>query len=570
MKIIIFVLCIICSHALVAKNNELRKSYSYFTLSIQGEYSNFTIEAINKFDQEYLKDEKDYFAFTSNLEDILKSQGFYEYKISLNPKTNQINVILLRPYIVKKINFYINNDLIHNKFDEATKLQGKRVELQEINDLETHFRKWVEKNKCFYDLKSRIVASIDKKEKSITVNYYFEGINNAVFGKVNIEPLENLDSQFISKTMHLKEGACYKKSEVDFSKVDLLNTSLFEQVTFNEKLTPNKKIDIDVVTRLAKAKTVEVSTQYGTTEKFGLGFYWVDRNINKMGQALSLRAKYSKDIKNAELSYYIPFFRNNKNLTSKLQFESEEYLDYREKSFSTGFLIGKDILENHNFQYGVNFKKVFLRNDDLNLKTNSNIYSLISVYTYKKYNMETIYDGSIKWQIKLEPTISNDDGKYLKTYSTLEKYTSITDDNAASLYLYNKFGVGMIIANKANSISDGEKYFLGGSTNIRGYDYKSIGVMENDYIRGGKSYFFLRSELIYKINTDWAFGMFGDIGKVTPTTFPKFSKPVSSVGITTKYFINSMPIGLDIAYPLDQEYRKKKRYQIYMNVGWSF
>ena len=95
------------------------------------------------------------------------------------------------------------------------------------------------------------------------------------------------------------------------------------------------------------------------------------------------------------------------------------------------------------------------------------------------------------------------------------------------------------------------RFFTGGDTSVRGYDYESIGPLNDDgEVIGGSNLTTFSIEIDRLVRGDWALAVFADTGSAFNDSDTDFK---TGVGIGVRWFSPFGPIRLDIAHPLDDE-----------------
>jgi translocation and assembly module TamA len=93
------------------------------------------------------------------------------------------------------------------------------------------------------------------------------------------------------------------------------------------------------------------------------------------------------------------------------------------------------------------------------------------------------------------------------------------------------------------------RFFAGGDTSVRGYDFETIGpVDEEGNVIGGAHQVVLSLEADWQVREDWALAVFVDSGSAFIDSVFEFS---TGVGLGLRWFSPVGPIRVDIAHPLD-------------------
>lgn len=106
------------------------------------------------------------------------------------------------------------------------------------------------------------------------------------------------------------------------------------------------------------------------------------------------------------------------------------------------------------------------------------------------------------------------------------------------------------------------RFFTGGDTSVRGYDYESIGPLNDDGdVIGGSHVATFSVEFDRLVREDWAVAVFADTGSAFNDSEVDWK---TGVGIGVRWFSPFGPIRLDIAHPLDDE---NTDYRFHITLG---
>jgi translocation and assembly module TamA len=106
------------------------------------------------------------------------------------------------------------------------------------------------------------------------------------------------------------------------------------------------------------------------------------------------------------------------------------------------------------------------------------------------------------------------------------------------------------------------RFFTGGDTSVRGYDYESIGPLNDDgEVIGGSHLTTFSVEIERLVREDWAIAVFADTGSAFNDSDVEFK---TGVGIGVRWFSPFGPIRFDLAHPLDDE---ETDYRFHITLG---
>ena len=119
-----------------------------------------------------------------------------------------------------------------------------------------------------------------------------------------------------------------------------------------------------------------------------------------------------------------------------------------------------------------------------------------------------------------------------------------------------------------------ERYFLGGSGSVRGFEYRSIGKTVYDRNVGGQTMMVLTAEVSHPIWGPLRGAAFVDAGDAWSNAYSMDWDQINvgaGYGLRLKLPMIQAPLRLDLAYPVVRgQDNLKRKFRIHFNVGFSF
>ena len=147
-------------------------------------------------------------------------------------------------------------------------------------------------------------------------------------------------------------------------------------------------------------------------------------------------------------------------------------------------------------------------------------------------------------------------------------------DRAIIAMIGAKFGVVSDFGSRSGDVPVFERYFMGGSNSVRGFEYRSIGPTVNDRNVGGQTMLLLTAEVTHPIWGPLRGAAFIDAGNAWKDAYElSFSEINVGVGygIRLKLPMIKAPLKLDIAYPvIKNQDNVSRKFRIHFNVGFTF
>ena len=108
--------------------------------------------------------------------------------------------------------------------------------------------------------------------------------------------------------------------------------------------------------------------------------------------------------------------------------------------------------------------------------------------------------------------------------------------------------VAAVISNDFDALPPGNRYFTGGDSKVRGFDFEALGPTDGTgAVIGGNRLLEASIELDQRILADWAIAAFVDAGAATQGDFA--TKLTSAVGLGVRWYSPIGPVQVDIATP---------------------
>ncbi len=510
-------------------------------------------ETIDKYKNE-LKLATKITSFKEGLENAILAQGYFDVEISIKDTSLIVNLGPL--YKLAKINYFRGGVLVKNDepLSSASSILAENIEFTKKIYLNSSA-----KENCIFNYQGDVRVDLDKKNKFFTVNYYISGIENAKFGYIKIHNTGNkIAKEFIERELTFQEDQCYKFNRVDNSKINLYKTEVFSEVKIEQTQRDSTKyIDIDIETDIKNSKKIESTVEFSSEDKIAGGLSFNNKNFRSKGEKLNFFTKISKKNKETKLEH-----KSADGLIENIVKYEVKTSDLQKERLAE-YVVNKTykINNKNTIIAGLSIKNSNLLFDNNSKNEKSTIYSVPLLYELKLKKNDDNYTNHA---VILDFLTSQKNSFFYKTGYKFQKYFK--------LFSKKKFFVSFDAAiSKLNGKNTPltEHTYLGGVNSIRGYKNETVGFFENNKNVPATGYYFLKSELSYRFDNNWATGVFYDLGRLSNERILKVNNIVDSIGLSLKYYINELPISFDLALPLKKKYSGKSKYEFYLNMGFN-
>lgn len=384
-----------------------------------------------------------------------------------------------------------------------------------------------------------------------------------IFGTTNVEFADkryNVTKNDILRELTYRENQIYNKEEVINSELNLSKLTLMEnpRITIDKIDSANKKIDlgINALIRNKYDLTPEIFGYYFQQVFYlGAGVSFSDKNFFGGGRVLTSSLRfYFHSLNDNRLEFvnsvYQPFLFNNRNITGNWNIGAEYRLDEVSNitEIKNSFGIIYDLptytyINKLNTNWEINNTRLVLKElDDLAINYFISTITFTAIHNstnniqfpfkgnYQSYELEEsgLLSGVVRKWFNTATLSYVKFSNFNSTYFNLSR----RDENVASV-LACKFSNGIIIEYGDNSfnlngftiqssrIPTDKKFVCGGSSSVRGWGAKQLGIVEDKNVGGN---FIVESSFEHRIRPflssrnsylkDLGFASFVDFGNV--------------------------------------------------------
>lgn len=132
--------------------------------------------------------------------------------------------------------------------------------------------------------------------------------------------------------------------------------------------------------------------------------------------------------------------------------------------------------------------------------------------------------------------------------------------------------IGSILASDLQDVPANKRFYAGGGSSIRGYEFRRVGPLDGDGDpTGGRSVAEIGAEIRFLVTESIGVVPFIDGGQIYKSTLPGFDEDLQwAAGLGLRYITPIGPIRLDLAFPLDRRPGIDDRFQFYVSIGQAF
>jgi translocation and assembly module TamA len=372
-----------------------------------------------------------------------------------------------------------------------------------------------------------------------------------------------IDESLATRFLRFEPDEYYDATRIAELYEDLQLTGFFELVEVDTRPRPDPYYDVELDIRLkaARPQTFSAGVGFGTDTGIKLRAGYINRLVNTAGHQWEARGDVSRVIQEAGVSYRLPLEDPRSEwLSFDLGYKRED----NESALSQEVKFGVKQLKRRpggwletrfvdlgyeKFEVGLDDGETFLP-----------VPGLSWTHTALGEGARPLRGHRVNFRISgtLEALGANTQFLQADVYGKL----------VLPLWSGARFLVrgelGATIKDELSTLPASVRYFAGGDTSVRGYDYKTLGPTDEfGLVVGGSNLLVGSIEVEQRLFGNWAVAAFSDAGNAFED-FDDFKVEVG-VGAGLRWFSPLGPIRVDIAVPLDDD--APDDYRLHITLG---
>lgn len=392
---------------------------------------------------------------------------------------------------------------------------------------------------------------IDAARRKAVVRLEYDSGRRYLFGDLNVEQ-DALRPRLVRAFLDYEEGAPYESSKLVAINRALTDSGYFAQVDVRPRTDQPEDdrvpVDVTLTPRKPHQFTASAGASTDTGPRLRLGYE--NRRLNRRGHRLNSRISASPVQRDITAEYRIPL----KDPRSEwLSFEAGAKQEDTDTSEATSFKLAARQTKKRRYDW-LETRFVEAARENFDVGTQSGVTTLVT--------------PGISWsravaEARVRPTWGHRVYFELKGgVDSLLSDTTYARTRLSAGWIKGLPWHGRIIARAeagALSVDDFEvlppsqRFFTGGDTSVRGYEFQSLGPKDDaGNVIGGKYLLVGSIEYEHPIVNKWSAALFADAGNAFSDTDSNDGFKVG-VGFGIRWTSPIGPVRVDLAHPLDDE-----------------
>jgi len=412
---------------------------------------------------------------------------------------------------------------------------------------------------------------VDHSDTTMSVDLTVDPGPLVRFGPAEFRGLKTVKADYLRRLVPWKEGAIYDQKQVDAFTDRLWGTDLFRTVSV--ALTEDDDGAAPVIIDLTEREHRTISAGIGYSSDRGLGgdVSWEHRNLFGRQENLSVALAYDQVEQSLSGNFRKPNFRRLDQTGLLKGTASREDTDaYKERKTEVFLGLERKFAEVWTARAGPSLEYALI--DDVGDYENFLIAGFpVSVSRDTTDDRLDPTKGT-----RLSAAVTPAQGMLARgvTFLTSElsgsAYYSVLPEDG--LVLAGRFRVASLTGASTREIPASKRLYAGGGGSVRGYEYQSLGPLDDDGDPvGGRSAVELGFETRFRLSDSFGIVPFLEGGNVFDDEVPDPGNELQwATGLGVRYFTPVGPLRLDVAFPIDRRAGVDDRFEFYVSLGQAF
>jgi len=419
--------------------------------------------------------------------------------------------------------------------------------------------------------KRRSVVDHDMTTMSVTVEV--DSGPAASFGETRFEGVETVEEDYLRAVLEWQKGTRYDPQKVEETRAALAETGLFASVRIAsaKEVGPDGRLPMIVRVTERSPRTIGFGASYSSSEGPRGSAFWEHRNLLSRNEDLRVDLAASQLEQSLKGAFRKPeFLRRKHTLIIDGQVANRTTSAFDEHNASTGLAVERPWGKFLRLRAGPTLEYSWVKDE-----AGERAFELLGfAFGATRDDTDDLLNptrGS-RQDVSLTPyqVFGDDSFPFVKASIGSSAYYAIDPD--ARFVLAGRGRFGTLLGADTQQVPAGKRFYAGGGGSIRGYEFQSVGPLdnENDPL-GGRSLLEVSAELRIRVTETIGVVPFIDGGTAFDSALPDFGETLRwAGGLGLRYFTAIGPVRLDVAVPINKRENVDDDFQFYVSLGQAF
>lgn len=506
-----------------------------------------------------------------DISEALEAVGYYDVQVSKTLRFGEscwgasFNINVGPPVVLREVRLAIegtDDEELNRALEECALQVGDTLNHGAYERCKRRIINLAEGRGFFDALFAERRVDVYPDEYAADVALRLESGRRYVFGATTFNQ-EVLDRDVVRRYLPAQRGDPYDVEILQRLQRDMAESAYFDQVVFTPSPRGEPHYDVPIYVELTPGKKwqyvagVGFATDVGPKLRFGV----LNRRVNSRGHQAEVEANLSRVISEIDLTYRVPLDRPRDWIAIDTGYRLEDNDSFDSRLFTAGIqrIQRRDsgwvrslflTLRLEEFETGVQ------DDGDSELLTPGISYSSIT----EDYPARPLAGHRSLGRLSGAVNGLISDTSFLQAYGNTKWVFSLWP----GARLLTRGEIGFTAIDRFPDLPASVRFFAGGDTSVRGYDFNSLGPTDPfGAVVGGSNLLVGSIEVDQMVADNWAVAAFVDSGNAYDD-IDDFD-PATGVGAGIRWFSPLGPIRFDVAVPLESD--APDNYRIHVTIG---
>jgi len=403
-------------------------------------------------------------------------------------------------------------------------------------------------------------AEVDPQAQRVTLTLEIDSGAVLRFGELQISGLSKYDASMVRNLWTVESGAVYDREALNRFERRLVSTQYFAslQVSVDAAAAQDGVVPVRVNVIEAPEKRITLGLNYSTDTQFGGSADYRDNNFLGRGWRLRMLGNLDTRIQSGEANIELPEHSAgwSDKIGARLRHTDIENLETRETLLRARRTA---IDERSQPSFGVTAS---FAQQSATTTVADNVYATLFDYGHTWRNTDSLlsprHGAMLYGEVGYAPAaLSTRNFGRLIGRAAWYHQLGPRDD------LVLRGEAGWVISDSTEGVPQSMLFRTGGATSVRGYNFESLGVKQNNTVFGARSLIVSSAEYIHWILSDIGIAAFIDAGNAGDDV--RSLHPALGYGLGARIKSPVGPFRLDLAYGRDD-----RTVRLHFSAGVSF
>ena len=378
-----------------------------------------------------------------------------------------------------------------------------------------------------------------------------------------------IDERLFLALLSIKTGDHYDYARLQQTQQRLAESQYFSLVSIEPQLEERTqyRVPIKITTTPGKQASYQAGIGFSTDTGPRLRGDYTRHRINRWGHSAHLNFLATEVLKTINLGYTLPWLDpQTDTVQSNITYIDEDNDSFLSERWEYSLMGSRRLNDSWHQSLSLTYshERAVIADETEHSKHlipalhHSMIQADDLTYPQRGYSLAATVSGAAEGILS--------DSTFLQLHGSAKWIAPLP----ANIRFLTRIELGFSLADSIEAIPASRRFFAGGDNSIRGYDYRSLGPVENGDVIGGQNLAVASVEFHRPVVGNWSIATFFDVGNAWGTDqFDDQFDLVSGTGFGLRWRSPIGPLRLDLAFPLEKprDDAEKDTFRLHFSLG---